>query len=465
MAPTETLATPLTELLKMKYPIILAGMGASAGPKVVAAVSNAGGLGVLGGISFTPEQLRAAIREVKALLHDKTAFGVDLALPQVGGNARKTNHDYTHGKLPELIDICIEEQTRLFVSAVGVPPKWAVDKLHSAGILCMNMIGLPNHVKKAHEVGMDIMGATGYEAAGHTGEVGTLVAIPQIVDACRGLTSPLTKGPVHVVAAGGIYDGRTLAAVLSLGAEAAWVGTRLLASTESSPVKALEHKKTIVAAKPTDTVRSLVYSGRPNRMYKIDYLKDWEINRKGEIEELTANGIIPFQADWKKHEEAGTLAAQIGYEKGFSVADKHRFLMGQCSAAITSIKSSKEIIEGMMEEAVEVLKNRSSLIKKLPPAEPLPRIDEPVVLKPSIPPNEYTVAEIAQHRAPNDCWMVVNGMVLDFSKFEHPGGPEVMMMFAGKDASTEFNMMHGEQMIYKHSPQSIIGTVKAAPRL
>jgi len=77
-------------------------------------------------------------------LKNKNApFGVDLLLPQVGGNARKTNYDYTGGKLEELIDIIIEEKTKLFVSAVGVPPKWAIDKLHKAGILCMNMIGAP----------------------------------------------------------------------------------------------------------------------------------------------------------------------------------------------------------------------------------------------------------------------------------------------------------------------------------
>merc|ERR1719282_570441 len=239
------------------------------------------------------------------------------------------------------------------------------------------MIGLPSHVKKAHEVGMDIMGGTGHEAGGHVGEVATLVLIPQIVDACRGLTSPLTKGPVHVVAAGGIHDGRTLAAVLNLGAEAAWVGTRLLASREPTPVKGLEHKKQIVAAKPTDTVRTLVYSGRPNRMYKTDYLKDWETNRKSEIERLTADGVIPFQADWKKHEDAGTLASQIGHEKGFSVAANHRFLMGQCSAAITSIKPSKVIIEEMMTEAIDVLKGRATTVKALPDAGPPPAIDEP----------------------------------------------------------------------------------------
>merc|ERR1711972_517604 len=97
----------------------------------------------------------------------------DLLLPQVGGNARKTNKDYTGGYLDELIDIIIAEGARLFVSAVGVPPKYAVDKLHAAGIPVMNMIGSPNHVSKALESGVDIICAQGGEGGGHTGDVAT----------------------------------------------------------------------------------------------------------------------------------------------------------------------------------------------------------------------------------------------------------------------------------------------------
>merc|ERR1719460_1660986 len=107
-------------------------MGGAAGPELAAAVTNAGGLGSIGGIGFEPETLRKTIHMIKEDLVDKNAkFGVDLLLPQVGGNARKTNKDYTGGKLDELLDVVISERAALFVSAVGVPPKWAVDKLHS----------------------------------------------------------------------------------------------------------------------------------------------------------------------------------------------------------------------------------------------------------------------------------------------------------------------------------------------
>ena len=110
-------------------------------------------LGVVGGLGYTPKFLREQIGVLKDNLVDKNApFGIDLLLPKVGGNARKTNKDYTGGTLPALIDVIIEEGAKLFVCAVGVPPKWAVEKLHSAGIVCMNMVGLPKHVDRALEV-------------------------------------------------------------------------------------------------------------------------------------------------------------------------------------------------------------------------------------------------------------------------------------------------------------------------
>ena len=123
---------------------------------------------------------------------------------QVGGGARKTNHDYTHGQLPELIDIIIDSGASLFVSAVGIPPVWAIDKLHDAGILVMNMIGSPRHVQKCLDAGVDILCAQGTEGGGHTGDISTTVLIPMIVDLVKGKTSKMHGGPIYVVAAGGI---------------------------------------------------------------------------------------------------------------------------------------------------------------------------------------------------------------------------------------------------------------------
>ena len=144
------------------------------------------------------------------------------------------SYDYTKGKLDELIDITIDSGARLFVSAVGVPPKHVVEKLHKNGILYMNMIGHPKHVKKCLELGADMICAQGGEGGGHTGDVPTSVLIPTVANLCKGHKSPMTGQPVQVIAAGGIFNGQSLASALALGASAVWVGTRFVLSEVSS---------------------------------------------------------------------------------------------------------------------------------------------------------------------------------------------------------------------------------------
>lgn len=152
----------------------------------------------------------------------------------------------THGQLPQLIDVIINAGAKLFVSAVGVPPKWAIDKLHAAGIPVMNMVGAPKHAIKAIEAGVDIICGQGTEGGGHTGDITTTVLIPKLVDVCSKYTSKFTGQPIHVVGAGGISDGRGLASCLSLGAEAVWVGTRFVCAKEAGA--STRHQEAIVTA-------------------------------------------------------------------------------------------------------------------------------------------------------------------------------------------------------------------------
>eukprot|EP01065_Artemidia_motanka_P030857 TRINITY_DN36_c0_g2_i1.p1 TRINITY_DN36_c0_g2~~TRINITY_DN36_c0_g2_i1.p1 ORF type:complete len:361 (+),score=96.46 TRINITY_DN36_c0_g2_i1:70-1152(+) len=357
----QTIETPVTKLLNIKYPVILAGMNAVSSANLAAAVSNAGGLGVVGGLGYSPGMLRKLLKELKGKLNDKTAFGVDLLLPKVGSGARKTNYDYTGGQLPQLLDVIIEEGARMFVCAVGVPPKWAVDRLHAAGILCANMVGHPSHVEKALAVGMDMIIAQGYEGGGHTGEVATMVLIPQCVDKCRGKVAPLHGGPVNVVAAGGIFDGRTTAAALSLGADAVWVGTRFVASEEASAPRV--HKKRLVDAGPTDTVRTLIYSGRPLRTYTSAYVKEWE-KRSDDIKQLTAKGQIPVVVDAKEGILDSTKQDKAAGRK-WSHAKTHMSLMGQASGAVGDIKPAATIVRELVEGAVETLRQRHGAVAKL----------------------------------------------------------------------------------------------------
>lgn len=286
MASKQQIKTPITELFKINHPILLAGMNVAAGPKLAAAVSNAGGLGVIGGVGYSPEMLREQIDELKSYLNDKNApFGVDLLLPKVGEGARKTNYDYTKGKLGALVDIIIESGAKLFVSAVGVPPKEVVDKLHKHGILYMNMIGHPKHVKKCLELGVDLICAQGGEGGGHTGDVPTTVLIPTCVKLVEGKKSPLTGGPVQVIAAGGLFNGQSLAAALMLGASAVWIGTRFVLAEEAGAPKA--HQEAVRTSGFDDNVRTIIFTGRPLRVRNNAYIQNWESNRQNEIKELT----------------------------------------------------------------------------------------------------------------------------------------------------------------------------------
>jgi len=228
------------------------------------------------------------------LVSPDTPFGVDLLLPKVGGGARATNHDYTGGKLDELLDVIIDEKVKLFICAVGVPPRWAVDKLHAAGVVCMNMIGAPGHVQKALDVGMDIICAQGTEAGGHTGDVATLPLIPVCADLLRGKVNFFGKR-VPLVAAGGIFDGRGLGAAMCLGAQGVWVGTRFVASEEAAA--SAVHKKHVVNAGVADTVRSIIFTGRPCRVLNTPYVRSWEEERPEEIKALTSKGLVPFAKD------------------------------------------------------------------------------------------------------------------------------------------------------------------------
>ena len=339
-----TLRTPICDLLGIEYPILLAGMARTSSGPLAAAVSNAGGLGVIGGLGYTPDQMRAIIHEIKANLSDKNLpFGVDLALPQVGGSARKTNHDYTHGQLDDLISVVVEAKARLFVSAVGVPPKHVIERLHGAGILVMNMVGHPKHAHKALKAGVDIVCAQGGEGGGHTGDIATSILIPAVVDVARQYKSPLTGKTALVVAAGGVSNGRSLAAMLSYGAVGVWVGTRFVASEEAGCSRL--HKESVASAAFEDTLRTLVVSGRPLRVRMNDYIKSWEVDRPEEVKRLCESGVVPLQHD-------------MDNDKDVDIP----FLMGQVAGYIDKVQPAKEIMQEMVAECIEVLQGQQSYI-------------------------------------------------------------------------------------------------------
>ncbi|KEZ40481.1 2-nitropropane dioxygenase [Scedosporium apiospermum] len=374
MASPQQIRTPATELFGIKHPVLLAGMNVAAGPRLAAAVTNAGGLGVIGGVGYTPNMLREQIAELKEHLNDKNApFGVDLLLPQVGGNARKTNRDYTNGKLDELVDIIIESGAKLFVSAVGVPPRSVVDRLHKAGVVYMNMIGHPKHVKKCLELGVDIICAQGGEGGGHTGDIPTTVLIPAVVELVKGKTSPLTGKPVQVIAAGGIHNGQLLAASLMMGASAVWVGTRFILTDEAGAPKA--HKEAVRTAGFDDNIRTIIFTGRPMRVRNNAYINEWETERQNEIRELTSKGIVPFEHDIDRL-SSGKAAipksiTEILNKSGEDseiddVIDEFRpYLMGKAAAVVNENKSAKAVVDEFVNDAAAWIRSGNKMLAKL----------------------------------------------------------------------------------------------------
>ncbi|KAK7981853.1 2-nitropropane dioxygenase [Apiospora saccharicola] len=372
MASPQKIRTEITDLFKINHPILLAGMNVAAGPKLAAAVTNAGGLGVIGGMSYSPEMLKEQIDEMKSYMNDKKApFGIDLLLPQVGGNARKTNYDYTKGKLNELVDVIIESGASLFVSAVGVPPKAVVDRLHKAGIYYMNMVGHPKHVQKCLDIGCDIICAQGGEGGGHTGDVPTTVLIPACVEICKKSKSPLTGKPVTVIAAGGIHNGNMLAASLMMGASAVWVGTRFILADEAGAPES--HKEAVRTASYNDTIRTLIFTGRPLRVRNNPYIDNWENERRDEIKELTAKGILPYESDLEKVMN-GSGEKPPGVEEAAAESDDEvddyleqfrPYLMGKCAALVNEQKSAKAIVDEFITDATTAMSKGTKMLAKL----------------------------------------------------------------------------------------------------
>ena len=208
------------------------------------------------------------------------------------------------------------------------------------------MVGHPKHVAKALDVGCDLICAQGGEGGGHTGDVPSSILIPACVDAVKGRTSPLTGKPIYVIGAGGVYDGRGLAANLMWGAQAVWVGTRFVASVEAGASPA--HKKAVTTADHGDAIRTLIYTGRPLRVRRTPYVEDWEKNRQAEIKELTSKGILPNEHEMEKHPENRVKAVT--------------FLIGSVSANINEVLPAKKIIDDMVTVAVEQLQTRHAAI-------------------------------------------------------------------------------------------------------
>lgn len=262
------------------------------------------------------------------------------------------SYDYLKGNLDQLVEVIISKKVALFVCAVGLAPAHAVKRLHEGGVLYMNMCGAPKHAVAAAKNGADFICATGNEAGGHTGEIPTMVLIPAVYEAIKGIKSPYTGKQVQLVAGGGLYNGRTVAAALSLGASAVWIGTRFILCKESGASKF--HKEELKKAGHGDIIRSTIFSGRPLHSKATPYLRRWEEERRAEMVELQRKGIIPVHHDLEKHpDDDEVLDGQMP------------ILMGKVAPMVREDLPAKDIVEALVTEADAVLKEQQQFVARL----------------------------------------------------------------------------------------------------
>ncbi len=313
------LRTPICDFFGIEYPIFLAGMGGVSTAPLVAAVSNAGGLGVMGAATMSPEELREQIEQTRSLT-DKP-FAVDLLAPDPE-------------RIRPQMNVIFDLDVRVFVAGLAVPAAF-IDEMHKRGMKVVVMCGKVRHAQKSEQAGADVVVAQGTEAGGHTGEIGGMALIPQTVDAVK----------IPVLAAGGIVDGRGVVASLALGAQGAVIGTRFIASQESQAAQG--YREAIVDAHDDDTMRTRAYTGKPARTIKTDYAQEWE-SRTDEIQPFPMQAGISIQ---------NNVMDYMGRTPLFDA--KRTFLpAGQGSGGIHAIKPAAEIFREIVHEAETIIRER-----------------------------------------------------------------------------------------------------------
>ena len=344
------LRTPVCDLFGIDYPIFAAGMGGVTMAPLAGAVSAAGGLGVLGATFCTPDELREEIRAVRRITD--RPFGVDLLfpadippdlsareippfpeflrdlLPQVEGLRGTPPPPLTLELARAQLRVTLEEKVPLLVSGLGTPA-WLIEECHRAGTRVMSIVGNVRQARRLERTGVDVIVAQGMEAGGHVGTVTTLVLVPSVVDAVK----------VPVLAAGGIVDGRGVAAALMLGAQGAWIGTRFIATVEATAHP--NHKQKMLEVDEEGTVVSRSYTGKPSRVLRNEFTDRW----KGRDAE-----ILPMP--WQRIRVESLVAPA----KAAGRVDIANFPTGQGTGAIHDIPTAAELFRRLVDETESALR-------------------------------------------------------------------------------------------------------------
>ena len=362
--------TALCETFGIEFPIF----AFSHCRDVVAAVSRAGGMGVLGALAFPPDQLEVELRWIDEHVGGRP-YGVDIVVPASSAGADLGGPDLAeqlqamipeghrryveevldrHGVPPlpagtrrphgllgwtgqgarSQVDVALGHPISLLASALGPPPPDVVARLHERGIKVAALVGTADQARKQVAAGVDVIVAQGTEAGGHTGEISTLVLVPDVVDAVH---------PVPVVAAGGIGDGRQLAAVLALGAQGAWTGSIWLTTTESDLPPVVRDK--LLRAGSRDTVRSRALTGKPARLLRTAWTEAWD--------DPAGPGPLPMPLQFMLTAEA---QARIGRSGNQALAGSP---VGQIVGRMNSVRSTRDVVLDLVEGAVRAVEQLS----------------------------------------------------------------------------------------------------------
>ncbi|HEX4906419.1 MAG TPA: nitronate monooxygenase family protein [Acidimicrobiales bacterium] len=363
--------TRVSEMLGVEFPIL----AFSHCRDVVAAVTNAGGFGVLGAVAHTPKALEVDLDWIEAETHGKP-YGVDLLLPSKyagadeGGLTRDSIRQllppqhlqfldeilerYGVPPLPDddegrergglvnvapsgyepLLDVTFAHHPRLVASALGSPPPQLVERAHEHDVAVAALAGTAVHAERHQRAGVDLIVAQGTEAGGHTGEIATMVLVPEVVDAVA---------PTPVLAAGGIGRGRQIAAAFALGAEGVWCGSVWLTTEEAETQPAVKAK--FLTATSKDTVRSRSLTGKPARMLRSAWTDEWE------SEGAPAPLAMPVQSALVA--EAQQRIARVASKPGTGANELANYFVGQVVGTMNRTIPARQVVLEMVEEYIE----------------------------------------------------------------------------------------------------------------
>jgi NAD(P)H-dependent flavin oxidoreductase YrpB (nitropropane dioxygenase family) len=375
------LRTRVSEMLGVEFPIL----AFSHCRDVVAAVSKAGGFGVLGAVAHTPEQLEVDLGWIEEQTGGRP-YGVDLLLPakytgaEEGGLDREAVRQllpadqqrfvedilerYGVPPLPAddrarprmeglrispagygpLLDIAFAHRISLIASALGAPPAELIERAHRADVRVAALAGNVVHAQRHQAAGVDLIVAQGTEAGGHTGEIGTMVLVPDVVDAVA---------PTPVLAAGGIGSGRQIAAAMALGAEGVWCGSVWLTTEEAETQPAVKRK--FLTATSRDTVRSRSLTGKPARMLRTAWTDEWD--RPGAPPPLA----MPLQSALVA--EAQVRIARAANRAGSGGEQLANYFVGQVVGRMDRVRPARQVLLDMVSEYAEILDRFADLAR------------------------------------------------------------------------------------------------------